>query len=339
MGIKMKYLLCFVLAGVAALFGRVVTAGTVITVAADGSGNCKTVQAAVDAAPVGTGERFVIHIKPGTYKELITVPKEKPLVEFLGDDAALTVLTYDNTHNTPDAEGKAMGTSKSASTFIYGANFLAKNITFENSAGPVGQALATFINGDRAVFENCRFVGWQDTIKTDRNREYFKDCFIEGHVDFIFGAATAWFENCELHCRDKGSITAASTPQESAYGYVFDHCRITSEVQGGTVILGRPWRPYGATIFLNTDMTWCIERRGWDDWGAANEKTARYAEFNSTGPGAAPDQRAAWTKQLTADEAAKITVQSVLGGKDGWDPVAASTQPSLSADAKVEGSN
>jgi pectin methylesterase-like acyl-CoA thioesterase len=336
----MKYSLLLLLVCLAGLMGRVAFAGE-ITVAADGSGDFKTVQAAVDAAPEGSNKRIVIHIKPGTYKELIKVPKEKSQIEFLGDDAASTVLTFNNTHTTLNAQGKQMGTSKSASTFIYGPDFLAKNITFENSAGPIGQALAIFINGDRAVFENCRFVGWQDTIKTDQNREYFKDCFIEGHVDFIFGAGTAYFENCEVHCRDKGSITAASTPQESAYGYVFDHCKITSDAPAGSVILGRPWRPYGATIFLNTDMAACIRPAGWDDWGEVNRKTARYAEFGSTGPGAAADQRAAWTKQLTADDAAKITLQSVLGGKDSWDPEAASTtqpsatQPTASADAPV----
>ena len=305
-----------------------------ITVAADGSGDFKTVQGAVDAAPAGASERVVIHIKPGTYKEIIRVPKEKGMIEFLGDDAASTVLTFDNTHNTPGKDGKAMGTSKSASTFIYGPDFFARNITFENSAGPIGQALAIFINGDRAEFLNCRFVGWQDTIKTDQHREYFRGCFIEGHVDFIFGAGTAWFENCEIHCRDKGSITAASTPEESAYGYVFDRCRITSDAPAGSVILGRPWRPFGATIFLNCEMADCIEPRGWDNWGAANEKTARYSEFGSTGPGGAVEKRAGWTKQLTADEAGKITVKSVLGGTDGWDPEAenAATGPSAAVD-------
>jgi polygalacturonase/pectin methylesterase-like acyl-CoA thioesterase len=335
----MKYL-PFIVAVFVSLLGQRVwaeattepsVAGKTITVAADGSGDFRTVQEAVDAAPENSDARIVIHIKPGTYKELINVGKTKSMIEFLGDDAATTVLTFNNTHNTPGKDGKPIGTSKSASTFIYGKDFLAKNITFENSAGPVGQALAIFINGDRAVFENCRFVGWQDTIKTDRNREYFKNCLIEGHVDFIFGAGTAYFNDCEIHCRDKGSITAASTEQGTEYGYVFDHCRITSEAPKASVILGRPWRPYGATIFLNCEMADCIEPRGWDNWGAANEKTARYAEFGSTGPGGATDQRAGWTKQLTAGEAGKITIQAVLGGTDGWNPEASpapATQPS-----------
>lgn len=305
-------------------------ANAVITVAADGSGDFKTVQAAVDSIPDQNTVRTIIHIRPGIYKAVVNVPKVRPFVEFLGDDPATTVLTFDNTHGTLDAEGKELGTSKSASTFIYGHDFLARNITFQNSAGPVGQALAINIYADRAVFQNCRFLGWQDTLMTNRNRQYFQDCYISGHVDFIFGAATAYFKNCEIHCGDKGSITAASTPSLSPYGYVFDHCRITSQAPAASVILGRPWRPYGATIFMYCDIADCITPAGWDDWGEANQKTARYAEYRNTGPGAATDGRASWTRQLGDSEASKITVASVLSGNDQWNPLAeiASTQPS-----------
>jgi pectinesterase len=303
--------------------------GPEIVVASDGSGAFKTVQAAVDSAPDQSTLRIVIHIKPGTYTERINIPKEKTFLEFLGDNAATTILTFNNTHNTPGAEGKPMGTSKSASTFVYGNDFLARNITFQNSAGPVGQALAINIYADRVAFQNCRFLGWQDTVMTNRNRQYFQDCYIAGHVDFIFGAATAYFENCEIHCRTKGSITAASTPEASPYGYVFDHCKITSGAPPASVILGRPWRPYGATIFMNCQIADRITPAGWDDWGAANRKTARYREYHNTGPGAATDRRASWTRLLTDKEAAEITIASVLGGKDGWNPVAemAATQP------------
>jgi pectinesterase len=300
-----------------------------LTVAADGSGDFKTVQAAVDSIAEQGTARTIIHIKPGTYTEVIRVPKEKPFIEFLGDDAATTILTFNNTHYTKGPDGKDLGTSKSASTFIYGDDFLARNITFQNSAGPVGQALAINVYADRALFQNCRFLGWQDTVMTNRNRQYFQDCYIAGHVDFIFGAATVYFKDCEIHCREKGSITAASTPQASAYGYVFDHCKITSEAPSGSVILGRPWRPYGATIFMNTEIADCIKPEGWDDWGAANQKTARYAEYKNSGPGAATEGRAAWTRQLGDDEAGRITIDAVLGGSDHWNPVAeiSSTEP------------
>jgi pectinesterase len=300
-----------------------------LIVAADGSGDFKTVQAAIDSIPEDGTARTIIHIKPGIYTEVIRVPKEKPFIEFLGDDAATTILTFNNTHYTKGPDEKELGTSKSASTFIYGSDFLARNITFQNSAGPVGQALAINIYADRAAFFNCRFLGWQDTVMTNRNRQYFQDCYIAGHVDFIFGAATVYFKNCEIHCREKGSITAASTPQASAYGYVFDHCKITSEAPSWSVILGRPWRPYGATIFMNTEIADCIKPEGWDDWGVANQKTARYAEYKNSGAGAATDGRVPWTRQLGDDEAGRIKIDAVLGGSDHWNPVVeiASTEP------------
>jgi pectinesterase len=329
---SLMILICgiFLSAGIAGVFADSTTQSSgVVMVAADGSGDFKTVQAAVDSVPEQGTVRSIIHIKPGTYNEIIRVPKEKPFIEFLGDDAATTILTFNNTHYTKGPDGKDLGTSKSASTFVYGNDFLARNITFQNSAGPVGQALAINIYADRVVFQNCRFLGWQDTVMTNRNRQYFQDCYIAGHVDFIFGAATVYFENCEIHCRQKGSITAASTPQASKYGYVFDHCKITSEAPAASVILGRPWRPYGATIFMYTEIADCIKPAGWDDWGAANQKTARYAEYKNSGPGAATDSRVSWTRRLGDDEAGEITIEAVLGGDDHWNPLAeiASTQP------------
>jgi pectinesterase len=291
---------------------------TVVTVAADGSGDFKTVQAAIDAVPASSDHRITIHVLPGTYKERLTFPKNEPMITLLGDDATRTILTFDNTHNTLGENGKPLGTSKSASTFVYGNDFLAQNITFENSAGPVGQALAINIYGDRGIFDKCRFLGWQDTVMTNQNRQYFQDCYIAGHVDFIFGASTVYFKNCEIHCRAGGSITAASTPKESAYGYIFDHCTITSEAPAGSVVLGRPWRPYGATIFMYCILPDSIRAGGWDDWGKS--ATARYAEYHNSGPGAAVDKRVQWARQLTDEEAQKITVETVLGGKDNWNP-------------------
>jgi pectinesterase len=301
-----------------------------ITVAADGTGDFKTVQSAVDSAPEQSTTCTIIHIKPGTYTEVINIPRVKPFIEFLGDDAATTILTFNNMHYTKGPDGKDLGTSKSASTFVYGPDFLAKKITFQNSAGAVGQALAINIYADRAVFQNCRFLGWQDTVMTNRNRQYFQDCYIAGAVDFIFGAATVYFENCEIHSLGKGFLTAASTPQTSTHGYVFDHCKITSEAPAGSVKLGRPWRPFGATIYMNCELAGAIDPTGWDDWGAANQKTARYAEYKNTGPGAATDQRVDWSRQLTDKEAGEITISSVLAGKDNWNPLAKipATQPS-----------
>ena len=177
------------------------------------------------------------------------------------------------------------------------------------------------MDGDRVVFRNCRFLGWQDTILINRGRQYFENCYIAGATDFIFGGATAWFENCELHIAGNGYITAASTPPDATYGYVFNRCRITAARAGLTTFLGRPWRAHASTIFLHTEMDAVVRPEGWHNWGRPErEKTVRYAEFASTGPGAASDKRVSWAKPLTKKQAAKITPENVLGGVDNWQP-------------------
>jgi pectinesterase len=290
-------------------------------VAADGSGACVEVQSAIDSIPAGRRQRFVIEVKPGVYREKITLKAGGPPVSLIGEDAAKTVLTFNNNANLLDAAGNKLGTFASASVNILANDFTAQNITFENSAGPVGQALAISISGDRAVFERCRFLGWQDTILAKSGRQYFKDCYIAGHVDFIFGAATAFFDHCELHCLQGGAITAASTPMEQRFGFVFSHCKITAAPGKWKTILGRPWRPYAAVVFLNTEMPEQIAPKGWGNWkDPAREKTARYAEYGNSGPGANPEARVKWAKKLTAAEAANYTPEVVLAGTDGWNP-------------------
>jgi pectinesterase len=299
------------------------------TVAADGSGRFKTVQQAINAAPTGTAENpSVIHIKPGTYKELIYVPREKRFLHLIGEDAAKTILTYDLNAHTLGTDGRPIGTFRTASTYIDADDFAADNVTFENSAGPVGQALAIRIDGDRIAFRNCRFLGWQDTILANRGRQYFENCYIAGHVDFIFGGATAFFEKCHIHCLGKGYITAASTPDNQPYGYVFRDCKITGETPDARTYLGRPWRDYAAVIFLNTEMSEVVRPEGWHDWNKPQaEKTARYSEFNSTGPGASPQTRVAWTRPLTEEQAEVLTPEKVLAGSDGWNATASLRGP------------
>lgn len=292
------------------------------TVAADGSGQFKSVQDAINAAPTGRpGKRWVIHIKPGVYKELLYVQREKRFLTLEGEDAARTILTYNLHANLTGLDGKPIGTFRTPSTYIDADDFTAENLTFENSAGPVGQALAIRLDGDRAAFRNCRFLGWQDTILANRGRHYFADCHIAGHVDFIFGAATAFFERCHIHVLRDGYITAASTPPEQPYGFVFSNCKITAETPNVKTYLGRPWRAYAAVTFLDTEMPASIRPEGWHNWGyAEREKTARYAEHKSLGAGANAGARAAWAKQLTAAEAKNITAERVLAGQDGWNP-------------------
>ena len=295
-------------------------------VAADGSGQYKTVQEAVNAAPQLTSRDrpWVIVIKPGTYRELVYVQREKRFITLRGgdEDVSKTVITYDLHANVTGLDGQKIGTFRTPTVYIDADDFSCANLTFENSAKPrSGQALAIRIDGDRVSFRNCRFLGWQDTILGNRGRHYFQDCYIAGAVDFIFGAATQWYENCHIHCLGGGYITAASTTENTPCGFVFNHCRLTAESADVKTFLGRPWRAFASTIFLNTEMSAAIRPEGWNNWSKPErEKTARYAEFNSSGPGATPQQRAAWSRQLTADEAKAITKQAVLSGTDGWKP-------------------
>jgi pectinesterase len=305
------------------LAGEPLAAQTNLVVAPDGSGQFKTVQEAIMAVPSGSRENpVVIYIKPGIYKELIYVQREKSFFKLVGENPTNTILTFNLYAGITNAEGSPIGTFKTPSTTIDADDFTAENLTFENSAGPVGQALAIRVDGDRAAFRNCRFLGWQDTILLNRGRQYFENCYIAGQTDFIFGAATAWFEKCEIHSLRDGYLTAASTPQDQPFGFVFADCKITGE-PGVKTYLGRPWRIYASTIFLNTEMSEAVRPEGWNDWSKPEtHQTARYAEFNSTGPGANPVSRAGWAKQLTEAEASAITLEKVLGGSDGWNPKA-----------------
>lgn len=293
-------------------------------VAADGSGQYKTVRAAIDACPQIThddGKRWTIFVKAGTYRELVYIQREKRFVRVLGEDAATTKISFDLFNDYPAPDGKNIATFRTPTIMLDADDFTFENITLENSAGPKGQALAIRIDGDREKFLHCRFIGWQDTILTNRGRHYFEDCYITGATDFIFGGGIAWFERCHIEIAGNGYITAASTPDFQAHGYVFDHCRITGAKPEVRTFLGRPWRDYAQTIFLNTEMSEVVNPAGWNNWGKPYaEKVTNYAEFNSTGPGATPDKRVKWAKQLTAAQAAKYTVAAVLGGSDHWDP-------------------
>ncbi|HXC34689.1 MAG TPA: pectinesterase family protein [Candidatus Acidoferrales bacterium] len=288
-------------------------AQTNITVAADGSGQFKSLQAAIMAVPSGSAANSVIiHIKPGVYHELIYVQREKSFFHLIGDGAANTVITFNLYAGMTNLDGKPLGTFKTPTATIDADNFSADNITFENSAGPVGQALAIRVDGDHAAFHHCRFQGWQDTMLLNRGREYFSDCYIAGHVDFIFGAATAWFENCQIHCLRPGYITAASTPADQPYGFVFSHCQIDG-ADGAKTFLGRPWRIHASVMWLNCQMSEVVRPEGWFDWKKPeSHDTVRYGEFNSSGPGGNSSARVPWSRQLTAEEAKSITAERVL---------------------------
>jgi pectinesterase len=292
-------------------------------VAKEGTGKFYTsLQEAISAAPMRTGNgdpRWIIFVKAGTYRERVYVQRERGNIAVIGEDAEKTVITYDLNANLPGPDGKPIGTFRTPTVQIDGDGMLWENITMANSAGPVGQALALRVDGDRVTFRHCRFLGWQDTILANRGRHYFADCYVEGHVDFIFGGATAYFERCHIHCLKDGYITAASTPEGQADGFVFADCKITA-ADGVKTYLGRPWRNFARTVYLRTDMSEAVREEGWHDWNKPEaEKTTYYAEFGSTGPGA-NSIRVSWAHQLTETAAALLTPEKVLAGSDHWSP-------------------
>ena len=288
------------------------------TVAADGSADFKTVQAAIDAA-LATGG--VIYIRPGTYREKLVVNKDHIQLRGKGSDASKVVLSYD------DSAGTAGGTTKSASVTVSGSDFYAENLTMENTFSrtraltPEGsQAVALKISGDRSVLRNVRFLGFQDTLYANGKpaRQYFADCYIEGNVDFIFGDARAFFENCEIHslAHSVVYITAQSKLHEDEKsGYVFDHCRLTADPSAKKIYLGRPWRAYAAVVFMNTQLGPGIAPEGWHEWehdGKPSLPTVFYAEYKSSGEGANPAR-----KQLSDAETKPFDLTAFF---DGWNP-------------------
>lgn len=294
-----------------------------------------------------------IHIGNGIYWEKLEISRPKVTLQ---GEGRYTVLVYSQGAFEEMPDGEKRGTFRTASVRIDAPDFTARQITFQNDAGyghTVGQALALYVDGDRCYFEDCWLLGSQDTLFTaplplkeakpggfrgpgefkprTMGRHLFKNCFIQGDVDFIFGSATAWFEGCEIYSKmpeDReppkdpnevpvyGYVTAASTFEEVPYGYVFHACRLTSDCPPHTVYLGRPWREFAKTVFLQCELGEHIHPLGWKDWNKPHESFF-YAEYDSTGPGAAPDQRADFSRQLTADEAAEYTMEKVLGG---WTP-------------------
>lgn len=294
-----------------------------VVVALDGSGDFTSIQQAIMKAPYSSATNvWNIQVKPGTYKERIYVQRERGYLRLMGEDPQTTILTHEIHANMIGNDGEKIGTFRTPTLQIDGDGFVIENMTIANAAGAVGQALALRVDGDKVEFRNCRFLGWQDTIFLNRGRQYFKGCYIEGHVDFIFGGATAFFETCQIHCLRKGYITAASTPADQLYGFIFKDCTITGEPDTQTY-LGRPWRPYSMTVFLGTEVSDVVRPEGWNNWrDPKREKTVRYGEYNSTGPGAHPEGRVPWARQLTEAEANDLTLKNVLQGEDGWDPTA-----------------
>jgi pectinesterase len=291
-----------------------------VVVAQDGSGDFPTVQNAVDhvmdrvLAPFAG--RIIIELRPGVYHERVRIPADRPRITLRGEDAAKTVISY------RVGAKDVGGTFFSAVVDVNAPEFEAENLTFENTYGVGTQALAISVHSDRAVFRRCRFLGMQDTLYAASGRQYYVDCYIAGHVDFIFGDAQAVFERCEIRSLGPGYIAAVSrTMPGGPEGFVFEHCRLTAAPGVEGVYLGRPWRLYARVVYLDCWIGGHIRPEGWDNWSKPEaEKDSYFAEFGSEGPGAATAGRVPWARSLTAREAAQFQPAIFLYGIDGWKP-------------------
>lgn len=289
-------------------------------VAKDGSGDFFTVQEAVNAVPdFRKAGRTTILVRKGVYKEKVIIPASKINISLIGESGA--VLTNDDYASRLNCFGEEMSTSGSSTCYIYAPDFYAENLTFENTAGRVGQAVACFVSGDRAYFKNCRFLGNQDTLYTygKSSRQFYEYCYIEGTVDFIFGWSTALFKDCVIHSLADGYVTAPATDKGKSYGYVFVGCRLTGSDGARKVYLSRPWRPYAQAVFIHCELGKHIAPEGWNNWNKKEaEKTVFYAEYENRGEGAYTKGRASFGKQLK--EIKKYGADRILAGEDGWNP-------------------
>lgn len=326
----MKYILALFLLTTSFLHAQTLDNRFELTVAKDGSGDFKTIQEAINNVKDNADKRVVITIKPGVYKEKLVILTSKTFITLRGTDRDKTVISFDDYSGKPlreiDASGKKeFGTSTSYSFLIQGNDCTLENLTVENTAGRVGQAVALHIKSDRVIVKNCNILGNQDTLylSEGNTRSYFENCFINGTTDFIFGAATAYFYKCTIESLTNSYITAASTPKDQPYGFVFTDCRLTAkDTTVNKVFLGRPWRPYAQTIFINTDLGSHIIPEGWNAWIDSRfpdkDKTAYYAEYASKGAGAKNiSQRVSWSHQLKKADVRKYSRDLVF---NGWNP-------------------
>ncbi|WP_183558980.1 pectinesterase family protein [Mucilaginibacter sp. SP1R1] len=310
------------------LRAQVVSYPTHFTVAQDGSGNFKTIQEAVNAVRDLSQVQVVIYIKKGVYHEKLVIPSWKTRISLIGEDEQNTIITNSDFSGKANPQGKdAFGKDKfttytSYTVLVQGNDFIAKNLTITNEAGQVGQAVALHVEADRCAIVNCHLLGNQDTLYagTENSRQFYKDCFITGTTDFIFGEATAVFQHCVIMNIKNSFISAPATTPRQQFGFVFFDCKLIAIDSVKKVYLGRPWRPYAKAVYIRSDMGGQIVQAGWDNWhNPENEKTMFFAEYKSTGKGANAGNRVPWAHQLTQAEAEKYTVKNILAGNDNWD--------------------
>ncbi len=285
-----------------------------MTVAKDGSGDFTTIQDAIDATKSFPDKRITISVKNGVYREKVRVPSWNTLLSIVGEDRDNTIIVWDDYFNK-------INRGRNSTFFTYtlaieADDFYAENLTIENSAGSVGQAVALHVEGNRCVFKNCRILGNQDTAYLDGefSNQLFVNCKIEGTTDFIFGSATVVFKNCDIISRRDSYITAASTTEGKSFGFVFMNCNILADEGVENVYLGRPWRPFAKTVFMECKLGKQIHPDGWKEWSnKGNETTTFYAEYKNTGEGADTKNRVNWSHQMTDNEAKKYTIENILG--------------------------
>uniref|UniRef100_A0ACD5VHK7 Uncharacterized protein n=2 Tax=Avena sativa TaxID=4498 RepID=A0ACD5VHK7_AVESA len=277
-----------------------------LTVDQSGKGDHRKIQDAIDAVPANNSAGVVIRIKPGVYREKVVV--NKPHITLTGTSAHATVITWNESWVTAD----------SPTVSVLASDFVAKRLTFQNTFGDRGAAVAVRVAGDRAAFYGCSFLSFQDTLLDDTGRHYYRGCYVEGGTDFIFGNGQALFEKCHLHSTSRigGAFTAQQRSSESQNtGYSFVGCKLTG-VGVATSILGRPWGPYSRVVFALSYMSHTVSPQGWDDWGDSNkQRTAFYGQYQCYGQGSKTDRRVAWSRNLSQTEAAPFITKAWVGGQ------------------------
>lgn len=314
---KILHLLLLLLSVSTTLWATTTPADTIV-VSRDGTGKFRTLQEAIESARAFMDYTVTIYVKAGFYKEKVVVPAWLENIEIIGEDRDRTIISYDDHANI-----NKMGTFRTYTVKVEGSGITFRNLTIENNAAQLGQAVALHTEGDRLTFVNCRFLGNQDTIYTGGKytRLYFNACYIEGTTDFIFGPSTALFDDCVIHSKRNSYITAASTPEDAKFGYVFRKCKLTAAPGITKVYLGRPWRPYGYTLFMECELGEHILPSGWHNWNKIdNEKTARYYEYKNVGAGSDRSGRVAWSGELSRKEASKITFDELFFAQSVWTP-------------------
>lgn len=299
-----------------------------ITVAKDGFGDFTTIQSAINSIrDLGPAEAF-IKIKSRIYNEKVVIPSSKHLITIEGEDKENTIIINDDFSGKLNSlTNDKLNTFNSYTFLVAGDQIKISNLTIKNSSCNQGQAVALHVEGDRFVMKNSKILGCQDTLYSaiDHSRQYYENCYIEGTTDFIFGQATVVFKNCEIKSLANSYITASATSKENPFGFVFIDCHLTAKEDITKVYLGRPWRPFAKTVFINTTMESHILPEGWNPWKGdkmfpEKEKTAFYAEFGSKGNGSNPDKRVEWSHQLSKKELKDYTIEKIFKKSDNWIP-------------------